>query len=295
MAKTASLSLLEFQQKFMDEAACETHLFQKRWPDGFVCPRCGHTKYYYIKTRKHYECQQCSYQASLTAGTIMHKSKLPLHTWFWVIYLVVHDKRGRSALSLADLLQLNYRTAWRLLHKIRHAMKERDANYKLSGMIEMDDAYFGSPRAGTDGRGTSKAKVSVAVKTDEKGNPVYIRMNVMEAVTSKELLRIAEECIVPGSTILSDGLYAYRKLNENYNHTGKEKSSAGEGFLKWVHIVISNAKSFVLGTYHGGLGQDHLQAYLDEFCYRFNRRFFPGQLFGRLLNACISATHIAIA
>ena len=279
----------------MDETACEAHLFQKRWPDGFVCPRCGHTKYYYIKTRKHYECQQCSYQASLTAGTIMHKSKLPLHTWFWVIYLVVHDKRGRSALSLADLLQLNYRTAWRLLHKIRHAMKERDANYKLSGMIEMDDAYFGSPRAGTDGRGTSKAKVSVAVKTDEKGNPVYIRMNVMEAVTSKELLRIAEACIVPGSTVLSDGLYAYRKLNENYNHTGKEKSSAGEGFLKWVHIVISNAKSFVLGTYHGGLGQDHLQAYLDEFCYRFNRRFFPGQLFGRLLNACISATHIAIA
>jgi transposase-like protein len=279
----------------MDETACEAHLFQKRWPEGFVCPRCGHTKPYYIKTRKHYECQQCSYQASLTAGTIMHKSKLPLHTWFWVIYLVVHDKRGRSALSLADLLQLNYRTAWRLLHKIRHAMKERDANYKLSGMIEMDDAYFGSPRAGTDGRGTSKAKVSVALKTDEKGYPVYIRMNVMEAVTSKELLRIAEECIVPGSTILSDGLYAYRKLNENYNHTGKEKSSAGEGFLKWVHIVISNAKSFVLGTYHGGLGQDHLQAYLDEFCYRFNRRFFPNQLFSRLLNACISATHISIA
>jgi len=209
--------------------------------------------------------------------------------------LVVHDKRGRSALSLADLLQLNYRTAWRLLHKIRHAMKERDANYKLSGMVEMDDAYFGSPRASTDGRGTSKAKVSVAVKTDEKGSPVYIRMNVMEAVTSKELLRIAEECIVPGSAILSDGLYAYRKLNENYNHPGKEKSSAGEGFLKWVYIVISNAKSFVLGTYHGGLGRDRLQAYLDEFCYRFNRRFFPGHLFGRLLNACISAPHIAIA
>jgi hypothetical protein len=100
----------------------------------------------------------------------MHKSKLPLHTWFWAIYLVVHDKRGRSALSLAGLLHLNYRTAWRLLHKIRHAMKERDANYKLSGMIEMDDAYFGSPRTGTDGRGTTKAKVSVALETDEKGH-----------------------------------------------------------------------------------------------------------------------------
>ncbi|MBP2662056.1 MAG: hypothetical protein H6Q71_4 [Firmicutes bacterium] len=131
MAKAEHLSLFEFQRKFTNEATCEEYMFHKRWPEGFVCPKCGHREYYYIKTRKHYECKRCSYQASLTAGTVMHKSKLPLQTWFWAIYLVVHDKRGRSALSLAGLFQLNYRTTWRLLHKIRHAMKERDANYKL--------------------------------------------------------------------------------------------------------------------------------------------------------------------
>lgn len=295
MAKADHLSLLEFQQKFINETACEMYLFQKRWPEGFICPRCGHKEYYYIRTRKHYECRRCSYQASLTAGTVMHKSKLPLHIWFWAIYLVAHDKRGRSALSLAGLLQLNYRTAWRLLHKIRHAMKERDASYKLSGMIEMDDAYFGSPRTGTDGRGTTKAKVSVALETDEKGHPLYIRVNVIEAVSTKELQRVAKECVVPGSRILSDGLAAYKKLKEDYVHAPKDYYSASEDFLKWVHIVISNAKAFVQGTYHGGLGKHHLQAYLDEFCYRFNRRFFPDQLFGRLLNACISGIHFAVA
>ncbi len=135
-------------------------------------------------------------------------------------------------------------------------MKERDANYKLSGMIEMDDAYFGSPRTGTDGRGTTKAKVSVALETDEKGHPLYIRINVIEAVSTKELQRVAKECVVPGSTILSDGLAAYRKLKENYVHIPKDYYAAGENFLKWVHIVISNAKAFVLGTYHGVSGSN---------------------------------------
>jgi hypothetical protein len=127
-------------------------------------------------------------------------------------------------------------------------MKERDAIYKLSGMIEMDDAYFGSPRTGTDGRGTTKAKVSVALEPDEKGHPLYIRINVIQAVSSKELQRVANECIVPGSTIRSDGLSAYKKLKENYIHTSKDYYSAGEDFLKWVHVVISNAKAFVLET-----------------------------------------------
>jgi transposase-like protein len=293
MAQVDDLSLLEFQRKFLDETACEAYLFQKRWPAGFVCPHCGHQEYYFIQTRKHYECKCCRYQASLTAGTAMHKSNLPLRIWFWAIYLVVHDKRGRSALSLAGILQLNYRTAWRLLHKIRHAMKERDANYNLSGMIEMDDAYFGSPVTGTDGRGTTKTKVSVALQTDPKGHPLYVRLNVLEAMTSKEIQRVAEQCITPGSSILSDGLAAYRKLNGSYTHSAKAYYREGEDFLKWVHVVISNAKAFILGTYHG-LGQGYLQAYLDEFCYRFNRRFSPKQLFARLLNACISASHVII-
>jgi transposase-like protein len=225
----------------------------------------------------------------------MHKSKLSLRTWFWAIYLTMHDKRGRSALALAGLLQLNYRTAWRLLHKIRYAMKERDSRYKLSGLIEMDEAYFGAPKPGTDGRGTKKTKVAVALQTNDLGHPLYLRLTVIEAVTTQELQRVAKECIVPGSTIVTDGLSAYQRLNAQYHHIPKEKQAAGKDFLKWVHVMISNTKTYILGTYHGGLGQDYLQAYLDEFCYRFNRRFFPDQLFGRLLNACISSPHVTIA
>lgn len=295
MARADSMTLIEFQQKFASEEACESYLFQKRWPKGFCCPNCKHTKYYYIKTRKLYECRQCGHQASLTAGTIMHKSKLPLVTWFWAIFLVVHDKRGRSALSIAQLLELNYRTSWRLLHKIRHAMSERDANYKLSGFIEMDDAYFGSPQKGMDGRGTKKAKVSIAVATDEVGNPRFVRMNILSKMSTEEMQRVARECIEKGSTVTSDGLGSYKKLKEiGYNHISKNYYQADDDFLKWLHVIISNAKAFINGTYHG-LGQKYLQAYLDEFCYRFNRRFYPNQLFSRLLNACLSAKHFKVA
>src|SRR5690554_4310120 len=121
MAKTEELSLLEFQKKFNTEEACRQYLFDKKWPNGFQCPKCGHNEHYYISTRKLFECKECTHQTSLTAGTVMHRSKLSLTVWFWAIYLVSSDKRGRSALSLAVLLDLNYRTAWRLLHKIRRA------------------------------------------------------------------------------------------------------------------------------------------------------------------------------
>ena len=295
MARTDAMTLIEFQSRFTSEENCETYLFQKRWLKGFCCSKCKNDKYYYIKTRKLYECRQCGHQDSLTSGTLMHKSKLPLLTWFWAIFLVVHDKRGRSALSLAQLLKLNYRTAWRLLHKIRHAMCERDASYKLSGFIEMDDAYFGSPQQGTDGRGTKKAKVSIALATDENGNPRFVRMNVIDKMSTVEMQRVAENCIDKGSAITSDGLSAYKKLSEiGYKHTSKNFYQVDDDFLKWLHIIISNAKAFIIGTYHG-LGHKYLQAYLDEYCYRFNRRFFPSELFGRLLNACLSIGHFRLA
>jgi transposase-like protein len=123
MAKTKGMTLLEFQRKFSHERVCLEHLFQLRWGNGFVCPRCQGNKFYFIEKRMLYECSSCGHQTSLTAGTIMHKTKLPLLVWFWAIYLVAYDKRGRCALSLAQVLNLDYRTAWRLLHKIRCAMK----------------------------------------------------------------------------------------------------------------------------------------------------------------------------
>jgi transposase-like protein len=294
MAKAEELNLLEFQKKFSTEEACKKYLFAKRWPKGFKCPECGNGEYYYISTRKLYECKECSHQTSVTAGTVMHRSKLDLTVWFWAIYLVSNDKRGRSALSISQLLNLNYRTAWRLLHKIRHAMSERDDNYHLAGFVEMDDAYFGAPRQKTDGRGTTKAKVAIALSTDNNGKPLYARMKVIKAVSKNEIKEVAEEYIRKGSTVSTDGHSSYRQLRENYTHKFQNYYESDDAeFLKWLHVIIGNAKTYILGTYHG-LEDKFLQAYLDEFCYRFNRRFNPPQLFGRLLNACAFVTHYIV-
>lgn len=293
MAKAEELSLLEFQKKFSTEEACRQYLFDKRWPEGFQCPRCGYGEYYYISTRKLFECKGCDHQTSLTAGTVMHRSKLSLTIWFWAIYLVSNDKRGRSALSLSLLLDLNYRTAWRLLHKIRKAMSERDAKYQLTELVEMDDAYFGAPRPNTDGRGTTKAKVAIALSTDDNGRPLFAKMKVIKTVSTDEIKKVADEYIQKGSTVLTDGHSSYKQLKKNYTHKSQNYyESDNEEFLKWLHILIGNAKTFILGTYHG-LDNQYLQLYLDEFCYRFNRRFRPKQLFGRLLNACVLGTPAA--
>ena len=291
MAKAQSMSLMEFEKSFGSEEKCEAYLMQKRWKDGFVCPHCQHREYYYLQTRKLFECKSCQAQTSLTAGTLFHKSKLTLKTWFWAMFLVAHDKRGRSALSLSVVLELNYRTAFRLLRKIREAMKERDVNYLLSGTVEMDEAYFGSPRKGKAGRGTDKALAVIALSKDDFNHPRFLRIEVIEAATIEEIKRVAKQCVKPGSTIVSDGHSSYKPLAEiGYIHKPKVYYKEDkEEFLKSLHKMIGNAKAFILGTYHG-LDKIYLQSYFDEFCFRFNRRFNPNEIFDRLLNACVLAT-----
>jgi transposase-like protein len=293
MAKAESLTLIEFQQKFNNEEACAAYLIEQRWKHGFKCPACKHHLYYYIQSRQLYECQQCHKQTSITAGTIMHQTKLSLMKWFWAIYLFTHDKRGHSALALSVKLKINYRTASRLLSKIREAMKQQDAHYKLSGLVEMDDGYFGAPQKGKAGRGTTKAKVVVALSKDQEDKPKYLRMQVIESVSIEEIHRVANQCIAKGATILSDGHSSYKHLkNIGYQHESKVYYKEDkEDFLKYLHKIISNAKAFIQGTYHG-LGQKYLQTYLDEFCYRFNRRYFPNELYGRMINACLFASPI---
>jgi len=290
MSKAQSMSLMEFEKSFGTEEKCEAYLMQKRWKDGFTCPNCQHSNYYYIQTRMLFECKSCEKQTSLTAGTLLHKTKLSLKTWFWAMFLVAHDKRGRSALSLSVVLELNYRTAFRLLRKIREAMKERDSKYLLSGTVEMDEAYFGAPRKGKDGRGTDKAQAVVALSKDEFNHPRFLRIEVIEAATIEEITRVTKQCVKPGSKIVSDGNAAYRSLVKNgYIHEPKiYYKEDKEEFLKSLHKMISNAKAFISGTYHG-LGKIYLQSYFDEFCFRFNRRFNPNEIFDRLLNACVLA------
>lgn len=210
----------------------------------------------------------------------MHRTHLPLTVWFWAIYLCATDKRGISAKGLARQLDLSYESAWYLLVRIRSAMQERDHNYLLQGIIEMDEAYLGAPKSGKKrGRGTEREKMAVAVSKDSKNRPMFLRLKMIPNITTKALQNVVDQCVQKGSTIECDGYRSYPGL-ENVT---VDASKYEPGDLKWVHTAIGNFKSFLLGTYHGSCGD--YQPYLDEFCFRFNRRFFPGQLFARLATA----------
>jgi len=298
MAKQEAMSLLEFQERFHDEDVCREHLYKMRWPEGFVCPKCGVVdKPFNISSRNLYQCKHCNHQASVTAGTVMEKTRIPLIKWFWAMFLMSTDKRGCSAIQISNELGLCYSTAWFLCHRIRSAMGERDTEYILSGHIEADDAFFGAPTSnGKRGRGTDKSVVLVGLSLNEKGNPEHIKMQVAPDVKGETVAAFAAENIAQGSTISSDGYVSYNTLDEKgFIHDGRICDPVNDPeHLKWLHIVVSNAKAFILGTYHG-LGSKHLQRYLDEFCYRFNRRKFTLQHFNRTLFACALASRLPYA
>jgi transposase-like protein len=293
MAQQEVMTLKRFQEKFHSDDACREHLFQMRWANGYSCPKCGHSTFYFLESRKLYQCMRCKHQASATAGTIMHKSHTPLLTWFWAIFLVAHDKRGVSAVFLARELEISYPTAWLMLHKIRKAMSDRDAHYQLAGLVELDDAFFGAPTEGRKrGRGTDQTPVLVGVSLNKQGAPQYVKMQVIPDVKGKTLVEFAKLHIEPGSTISSDAYRSYNALAEEYDHQPiKFNVKDNPDHLKWLHTMISNAKAFIGGTFHG-LDSKHLQSYLNEFCFRTNRRQFGGQMFNRLLTACISTDTI---
>jgi transposase-like protein len=211
-----------------------------------------------------------------------------------VIYLFTHDKRGISAAQVARNVGISYYTAWLMLHKLRKAMRDRDAKYYLDGIVEMDDAFFGAPGEDSKrGRGTEKTPAVIAMSLNEEGHPEHVKMQVVENVDGATIVGMAKETIAPGATINTDGLSAYNALNEaGYKHNSEKFDPENNPqHLHWLHVIISNLKALITGTYHG-LDKKHLQRYFDEYCWRFNRRRFGNQLFNRLLEACTSATTI---
>lgn len=209
-----------------------------------------------------------------------HASHLPLTAWFWAICLCATDKRGISAVQLSRTLNICYESAWYLLHRIRRAMSQRDEKYALSGIVEMDDGYVGGATHNSKrGRGTAKAKIVVALSKTENGTALFARMQVVEDVTGGTLQQVVDETVAPGSKIECDGYKSYRSLSGVALDAKKYET----GDLHWLHKAISNLKAFLLGTYHGRCQQ--LQEYLDEFCFRFNRRKTEDQIFMRLARA----------
>lgn len=272
-------------------------MFHLRWPNGFVCPKCGNQFFYPIKRRHTYQCTACRHQASVTAGTIMDKTHITLEKWFWAIYLVSTDKRGHSALALSKELGIGYKAAWYLLHRIRTAMMERDWDCMLSGIVEIDDAFFGAPdEGGKRGRGTAKTKVIVGLSVSEEKRPRFLKMEIAKNLKSDSIVAFAEANIESGSTISSDVYSSYKQLSsKGYDHKPKVfNPKTDREHLRWLHIIVSNAKALINGTFHG-LDEKYLHLYLSEFCYRFNRRFKPFELFNRLLFSCTVAVKITYA
>ena len=191
MAKAERITFKSFRARFATEEDCRDYMFEVRLPNGFVCPKRGCREYSYLRTRHTCQCKSCRRQTSVTAGTVMHRTHLPLTVWFWAIYLCATDKRGVSAKALARQLELSYESTWYLLVRIWKAMQEHDKSYLLTGIIEMDEAYLGAPERGKKrGRGTAREKMAVAVSRNPKDHTMFLKLQIIPDVTTKYSGRI---------------------------------------------------------------------------------------------------------
>ncbi len=284
-------TLHEFRRQFATEEACEQYLAACRWPDGFVCPRCRHRRAYLVANRRS-QCAECRHQVSLTAGTILHNTKTPLTQWFWAAYLMTTDKRGASALWIQRQLGLRrYETAWMMLRKLRRAMVNA-AREPLYGDVEIDDTWIGGPQAGITGsrqlRDRRAVPVFVAVerREDRSGR---IRLAVLPDFTAATMTAIVKENVAAGSTVYTDGLQAFTGLKAaGYWQVALKQPSPsalrkGAGsVVPFADRVVGNLQNWLVGTHHG-VSRAQLQAYLDEFVFRHNRRRQPMAAFQTLL------------
>jgi len=300
MARKA-LSLDEFQKRFPDEAACAAFLVKKRWPDGFVCPACGCLRPAELKSRAYtYECLDCGRQTSITAGTVMHRTKLPLITWFRAAHLLSNHSNGMSALQLKGQLGVTYKTAWLLEQKLRRSMIDPDRT-KLSGIVEVDQTeipfrtkkvFFDDARArkitiigaveviDRDTRMTPKLKRKGAIYHDTMAG--RIRLAVIPDNSAAAIKEFVRANVEPGSTLVTDGHRSYLNFDD-YRHDPHVVARIPAHIpLPWVHRVFALMKRWGLGTYHG-LRRQHIDTYLNEFVFRFNRRYHRKASFETLL------------
>jgi transposase-like protein len=285
-------TVLEFEERFASEAACRDYLFQVRWPEGFRCPRCGGGQAWETK-RNLYRCCRCDAQVSLTAGTIFQDTHQPLRVWFRALWHATSQKHGVSALGLQRVLGLgSYRTAWTWLHKLRRAMV-RPGRDRLWGIVEVDETYVGGEKPGKRGRGAA-GKTLVLVAVEDKGEEGIgrIRLHRVADASAHSLTPAVQAMVTPASTVRTDGWSGYTAIHSvGYTHTVvREAAEPGENPLPLVHRVASLLKRWLLGTHQGAVRASHLDYYLDEYTFRFNRRTSRsrGKLFYRLVQQAVA-------
>ncbi len=292
----------EFLTTFWNEDACWDYLFAMRWVNGFHCPKCDCSKYFRNK-RKLAVCNNCRHQISVTSGTVFHGTRKPLLLWFHVMWWVAAQKTGVSASNFKDFMGFgSYETAWAWLHKLRSVMV-RTGREKLTGNIEVDETFIGGKESGIkqDGKGKtgrgSLEKTIVVVATECHGKQIgRVRFKCIESATSDNLMGFIENNIEHGSTVITDGWSGYAPLSdsENYDHVKKPILGSGKEaheLLPHVHMIDSLLKRWMLGTYQGRISSKHLEYYLDEFAFRFNRKSsnHRGKLFYRLVQQALAS------
>lgn len=289
-------TLTEFENRFRTDEACRTYLGQIRWSDGFICPRCGGREAWTI-TRGLWLCRRCRRQVSVTAGTIFQSGHLPLTLWFRAMWFVTSQKNGASALGIQRILGLgSYETAWTWLHKLRRAMV-RPGRERLQGLVEVDETYLGGLEEGQRGRPRAGKKVLIAVAAEETGRGIgRIRLRRIRDASASSLCPFVWDSVEPGSQVRTDGWVGYDGIAAmGYRHKvsviSKSKRQADE-MLPHVHRVVSLLKRWLMGTHQGAVSHNHLDYYLDEFTFRFNRRTSSsrGKLFYRLVQQAVQVS-----
>ena len=316
------MNLLKFFEKYPDESSCIEGFKYKRLEIGVICKKCQHTEHYFRKKDLKFQCKKCESRISLRSGTVMENSNLPFQYWIIAIELMTLSKKSFSALEMQRMLgHKRYEPIWFMMHKLRRIMSIREERYKLKGCLEFDEGFFESvdnkdvvieksqiqeseEAPNKRGRGSEKqAKVLVMVESEpsieapKKGKPNrkvgYLKMVVMEDLTAESINKEVGKLVDKSASVLTDGYKGYSKLKEKIAHhqvvVEPNKTKSAKVF-PWVNRSISNAKKILLGIHHNCINKQYLQNYLDEFCYKFNRRYFGDKLSDRLLIAALQTT-----
>lgn len=290
------LSEPAFERLYGTEEQCRAVVVASRWPDGFACPACGGREHSQVKTRGLFQCTACRRQTSPIAGTIFASTKLPLRTWFRAMYHITQTKQGISSIELGRRLGVTQTTAWKVKHKLKQVMLERDASKQLTGRVEIDDAYLGGERSGGKrGRGAAgKTPFVAAVETTPDGKPVRIKLERVSSFSNQALSAFAKRCLASTCEVVSDGLQCFAGVTgagcaHQAIKTGGGPAAVRKPAFKWVNTALGNIKAAIVGTYRS-INSKHVPRYLAEFGYRFNRRYDLAAMLPRLCWAGVRTT-----